>query len=138
MINGGATVLGHYLVEDGSITINGNATVQGSLTVFGGGIVLNGNVTQSQGGTLALAAFTANHQPVVPPNSSGPGSIVINGHVAVNSIVYAPDNAIVLNGDVRVNGAIIGYADTLNGHITVQYNPADVTAVPVRQVALIQ
>ena len=77
VINGNFTVLDHYLVEDGSITVNGNATVQGSLTVFGGRIVLNGNVTQSQGGTLALAAFTANRQPVVPPNSSGPGSIVL-------------------------------------------------------------
>ncbi|PSR23841.1 MAG: hypothetical protein C7B43_19760 [Sulfobacillus benefaciens] len=137
VINGHATVLGHYLVEDGSITVNGNATVQGSLTVFGGGIVLNGNVTQSQGGTLALAAFTANHQPVVPPNSSGPGSIVLNGNVKVNSILYAPDNAIVLNGNVTVNGAVVGYADTLNGNIIVNYDSAAINAVPVHQVALI-
>ncbi|PSR28691.1 MAG: hypothetical protein C7B43_09770 [Sulfobacillus benefaciens] len=144
IINGNSTVTGHYLVEDGSVIINGNATVQGSITVFGGGIYCGGNITQSGGGTLALAAFTANRQTASdataaqPANPPTPGSIVMNGNVTVNSILYAPDSYIDLNGNVTVNGAVVGYQDCLNGNVTVAYNAAETTAVPVRQVALIQ
>ena len=144
MIQGNSMVLGHYLVEDGSIIVNGNATMQGSFTVFGGGIYLGGDVTQSQGGSLALTAFTANRQIAAnattpkPHNPPSPGSIVLNGNIMVYSILYAPDSYIDLNGNITVNGAAVGYSDELNGNIAIQYNPVDITAVPVHQVALIQ
>ncbi len=144
IINGNATVSGNYVVEDGNIIINGNAAVSGSLVTFGGGIYLAGNVTQSNGGTLALAAFTSNDElsndalqpaPNDPPN---PGSIVLNGNITVNSALYAPDSYIDLNGNVTVNGAVVGYLVNLNGNVSVSYSPEVIGAIPVQQVTLIQ
>ncbi len=143
-IQGNSTVLGHYVVEDGNVIINGNATIQGSLTVFGGGIYCGGNISQAGGGNLALTAFTANRQTAAnatsanPGNPPSPGSIVLNGNVRVHSVLYAPDSYIDLNGNITVNGAVVGYQDVLNGNVTITYNSAEITAVPVRQVALIQ
>ena len=152
VISGNSTVTGHYLVEDGNAIIHGKATVEGSITVFNGGIYCGGNITQSGGGILALAAFTGNGQVAAnatdfPPTHSKhhhsnitptPGSIVINGNVTVNSILYAPDSYIDLNGGDVVYGAVVGYQDTLHGTVHVHYRAAQTTAVPVKQVALIQ
>ena len=143
-IDGNSTVTGHYLIEDGNIIINGNASITGSLVTFGGGISLNGNVSQSNGGVLALAAFTSNGQVASdatnpsPANPPTPGSIDLNGNVSVNSILYAPDSYVDLNGNVSVNGGVVGYVVSVNGNVTITGNPSDLSAVPVQQVTLIQ
>lgn len=143
-IDGNASVAGNYVVEDGNIIVNGNATISGSLITFGGGIYLAGNVTQSDGGTLALAAFTSGGevsstalQPA-PNNPPRPGSIVLNGNITVNSALYAPDSYIDLNGNVTVNGAVVGYLVNFNGNVSITYSPTVIGAIPVQQVTLIQ
>ncbi|PSR23934.1 MAG: hypothetical protein C7B45_01215 [Sulfobacillus acidophilus] len=143
-IDGNTTVNGNYVVEDGNIIITGNASVSGSLVTFGGGIYLAGNVTQSNGGTLALAAFTSNDdlsstalQPA-PNDPPDPGSIVLKGRITVNSALYAPDSYIDLKGNVTVNGAVVGYLVNLNGNVSVTYSPTVIGAIPVQQVTLIQ
>jgi hypothetical protein len=144
VINGNANVTGHYLVEDGSIIINGNANVSGSLVAFGGGIFMSGNVTQSDGGTLAMAAFTANGQVAsdatspTTDNPPTPGSIVLDGNVTVNSVLYAPDSYVNLYGNVTVNGAAVGYTVALDGNVNVVQPTTVAQSVPVQQVSLVQ
>ena len=53
-------------------------------------------------------------------------------------VLYAPTGTITLEGKDRVQGSVVGYHVNLGGKGQVKYDPTQLSAVPVRQVALIQ